>query len=651
MLSTNDNSKQVLADLEEYLGQGPQANPEKLSDIALWLKRLKSAESSETDVKAVQLLGTAAGKQWDEQRIWQDLFRQHEILASVLQNLTPSTAFPALDNQYLRVIGNAIAYNDTNREVVLVDFTKIMGCLAHKELRRTALAVLYNLGQDFEPANIRAAEVRLDRTITQHLAADEIPEEAIDFATTITNRTTEKLTPAQLGDETSMAVFDNILRTAAKYDEDHCQDYVALIVHYLQDPEFQQKVAHPDVVQRLLELLLDLEFNELTKEEVQVVMQELGTQNNPNETASEETSIILMVRLVNCVSALSATDAFVKSFTLDSRIVHTLKEKLVLPQATPSTVCACVMLGNIATSDSVCIDMVQKLGLHETLIEMLAMRKEQALLYAAAGFMRHLAFPESNRPILGAAGLVETCCHLFGNIEDPAVRGEGAATLCKLVTNCLPNIDIVVRRGLPPNIMLARLPDVPIPGEPKYLHHVVRQALTPSAPLPSTSMKNPMIELGRTLITILRYIRRPTSEGDLGELARCFFDVPAVARPIARLVRQRFYADARSEGLLGLGLMAQTPEGASCVVEEMKIDIGLLDAIKEFAGEQKGDGQQSNESAGRDYQNAVVLLHGLATNGVSANEQILLALTGDGMDASLRSNVEALQAELSKLMV
>lgn len=447
--------------------------------------------------------------------------------------------------------------------------------------------------------------------------ADDIPEEAIDFATTIINRTTEKLTPTQLGDDTSMAVFDDILRTAAHYDEDHCQDYVALVVHYLQDPEFQQKVAHPDVVQRLLELLLDLEFNELTKDEVQIAMQELCTQNNPNETASEDTSVILMVRLVNCVSALSATDAFIKSFTLESRIVYTLKEKLISAQATPSTVCACIMLGNIATSDSVCIDIVQKLSLHEALINILAMSKEQALLYAAAGFMRHLTFPESNRPILGAAGLIETCCHLFGNIQDPAVRGEGAAILCKLVTNCLPNIDLVVRHGLPAKIILAPLSDVPFPMDPKYLHHVVRQALTPSAPLPSTSMKNPMIELGRALVAILRYIRRPNSEGDLDEIARFIFDVPAVARPIARLVRQRFYADARSEGLLGLGLMAQTPAGAACVIEEMKIDIGLLEAIKEFAGEQKGDAQKSNESAGRDYQNAVVLLHGLATNGVS----------------------------------
>lgn len=38
---------------------------------------------------------------------------------------------------------------DTNREAVLPHFTKITDCLAEDELRKTALAVLYNLGQDF----------------------------------------------------------------------------------------------------------------------------------------------------------------------------------------------------------------------------------------------------------------------------------------------------------------------------------------------------------------------------------------------------------------------------------------------------------------------------------------------------------------------
>lgn len=46
--------------------------------------------------------------------VWQDTFREYEILAGVLHNLDPSTEddeLHTLNNQYLRVIGNSIAYN------------------------------------------------------------------------------------------------------------------------------------------------------------------------------------------------------------------------------------------------------------------------------------------------------------------------------------------------------------------------------------------------------------------------------------------------------------------------------------------------------------------------------------------------------------
>jgi hypothetical protein len=95
------------------------------------------------------------------------------------------------------------------------------------------------------------------------------------------------------------------------------------------------------------------------------------------------------------------------------------------------------------------------------------------------------------------------------------------------------------------------------------------------------------------------------------------FECPHVARPLAKLVRQRFYADARSEGLLGLGLMAQSPEGAARVIEEIKEDGGLLEAIKDFAEGKDGGVEQQGQAAGRDYQNAIVLLQALQNHWVS----------------------------------
>jgi len=473
-----------------------------------------------------------------------------------------------------------------------------------------------------EPAHIRAADLRLDNTLASILATDQVPEEAMDYATDLLHSTTEKLTPAQLVDNISLKVFNNILKVSSPYHEDHTQEYLAILVHYIQDADFQQKIATPLTLQRLLDLLLTFSTH-LSPQETRTVFHELATQTDPNKVASEETNVVLMVRLASSLAAVSASDAFVQNVSLQSHLFEKIVEMLREPVKGPATVCACVMLGNLATSDRVCIDMVDAtvgMALHNPLIDILSNSKETALLYAAEGFMRHLAFPEPNRSILGESGLISTCCHLL-TLEDPSVRGEAAAILCKLVSNCLPNIEKVLNEAIPAGITPVQLPDTDteVPTNPTILYHIVSQALAPSAPLPSTTMKNPMIELGRTIITILRYLRTtpPNPSSSPTTLTDKFFQTPLIARPIARLVRQRFYADARSEGLLGLGLMAQSREGAVCVVQEMEHDGGLLEAIKEFAVEQKGEGQASDDKAGRDWQNAVVLLHGVAENGVS----------------------------------
>ncbi|CAI6340016.1 unnamed protein product [Periconia digitata] len=626
MATFSEQPDVYLKEVEQYLADDPQSNSTRLKQITARLQ----ADSVLAEHTA-QLLGTAVGKQ----HTWQGPYRENGILEHVVQNLDLSTHPSALVKQYLRVIGNSVADNDTNRAFVVKYLPRIINCLSVEELRFTALVVMYNLLTEYEPAHDEGAHLRLDSTLSEYLTAGNVSEEAIDYAMDLLTWTTEKLTPDQLLDTTSTAVFDNILKLASQYDDDNVEEYVAILVHYLQDPNFQQKIATPNTFERLVDLMYAFE-SRLTVEESQGVFEELKKQADPNKITSEELGVILMVRLINSISAMSASDAFARGFGLQSAVIEMLLSKLTSPAATPSKVCCCVILGNLATSDEVCIEIVKDMKLHITLIEILSSESEQALLYAAAGFIRHLAFPSSNRPVLGEAGLIEACCKLLV-YSDPSIRGEAAAILCKLVSDGAANIDIVLFRELPDSISPTPLPATAAPENPKILYHIVTQALAPSAPLPSTSMKNPMIELGRTIIAILRYIRQ-SSNSQMGKYTDAMFKTPAIARPVARLVRQRFYADAKAEGILGLGLMAQTPDGSACVVEELRADDGLLESIKEIATESRG-GQENNATAGRDYQNAVVLLHGLANNGV------------DVMSAAMKSDVEELQTELGKLMV
>jgi hypothetical protein len=365
------------------------------------------------------------------------------------------------------------------------------------------------------------------------------------------------------------------------------------------------------------------------------VFGELAITKTDDATPSEDTGILLLSQLINAVAGISGTNAFAQSFDLTTPVIERMRTKLAPPDAKPSSVApaveqspsavvACVMLGNLAMSDEVCVAMVRNWRLHVPLIHILRESTHSALLYAALGLLRHLAFPEANRSVLGDEGLIEACQRSLSNpSSDAAVLGEVAALLGKLVTNNLFNVEKVVKPS----------------GGQSCLETLVRKSLEPPKPLPSTSMKNLSIESGKTIVSILRVLGRADDNTPLEDICHLIFRTPHIARPLARLVRQRFYADARSEGLLGLGLMAQNDEGAACVIEEFKEDEGLLDAIKEFArGEDGGGGVEGKgQAAGRDYQNAMVLLQALRNNG-------------SGAEGAVERRIEELQEELGKMM-
>lgn len=506
-----------------------------------------------------------------------------------------------------------------------------------------------------DPAKAAAAGLRLDKTIALHLAKDEVPDAAKEFAADLLTWCTGHLTASQLKDNQSLDTFISILKVSLQYDEDHYLEYVAILVHYLQDPEFQKQVAISEVLDDLVGLMLDFEAR-LDFEEIACVFQELAMSKDAESSPSEDTKVILLSQLIGSISAISSIDGFAECFSLRSPVIERVESKLRSPwdDALPSTVCSCVMLGNLAMSDEVCVDMVQIMELHIALIDILVRGQSEhsALLYAAAGFIRHLAFPEQNRGILAEAGLIKACCRLLV-LKDPSVRGEAAAIICKLVTNNFRNIEKVVQSSVAD---VADLGDAPASTDSTVLRYIVQQALAPSGPLPSTAMKNPMIELGRSIVAILRYLGRSNAEKDVDAIRDEVLKVPMVAQPLVRLVRQRFYVDARSEGLLGLGLLAQYSAGALRVVEEVKNDHGLLDAIKDFANGKDGGIEQQGSSGGRDYQNAIVLLQALRNNAVKFTQNSLKhteadTAQSDEMDSGLLEKIFALQEELGKLMV
>lgn len=428
-----------------------------------------------------------------------------------------------------------------------------------------------------------------------------------------------KLTPTQLKDLTSLSTFRDLLSFSSANEPDYSNDYTTHILTYLQDPDFQELIFSPEILDQLLTLLLHHEAHD-SSSDPELVFKELAT-SQTGDTAPPE---LYLTHLVTAMSNLSATDAFLtfaRQDALSSPVIQRIRTRLTADTSidhAPSTVALCVILGNLAMSEDVCETMVSDWHLHIPLIRILRNSTHSAFLYSALGLIRHLAMPELNRAVLGEAGLIDACARCLENTDDAAVRGEAAAVLRQTMANMLENVErIVTPRDAQEKTCLATL---------------VSASLEPPTPLPSTRMKNLSIETGRTIVTILRCLAR-CGTNDAPDLRNKIFSNPRIALPLARLVRQHIYPDARAEGLLGLGLMAQSAEGAACVLAEMRDDDGVLDAIREVAEEKGGSG------SGREYQNGMVLLQALGDN------------RGSGDDDGMKERIEEVKRELGRMMV
>lgn len=629
MSSIDKNYPNYIQGLKDVLNSGPESMPEGMADLLEMLEHFAASELEHLET-VLQVLATGVGAQ----KSWQDPFRENGILSFTLEQLRKNSHNSSLARQCLRTIGNCVSDNDLNREVVTQELGSLLRCLTVEELELTTLIVLFNLSNGFDPAKAALATSRLDTDISIRLVEGRIPEAAMDHVVDLLTWTTEMLKAEQFKDSQSLTLFENLLKVALQYDEDHHEEYVAILVHYLQDPEFQQMVATPTILEDLFALILDFE-GRISPEELEETFKDLAITKTEGGSATIHTSAILLSQLISSTSGISATDTFASTFSVTSQIVERIRASLRVVQEKPSDICAYVILGNLAMSDEVCTNMVKVMNLHEPLGATLSSSEHPAILYAAAGLMRHLAFPEANREILADSGLLQTCCYLLF-LSDPSVRGEAAAIMHKLATNNLHNIKKTVYdqfAHLSTTVKVSRV------AGSTLLENIVEQALVASAPLPSTAMKNPMIELGRTIVTMLRHLGHLGTGEDIESVRQKMSVIPRIARPLAGLVRQRFYPEARSEGLLGLGLLSQSPQGASRVVEELQADSGLLNAIKELAeGSPEENQHQPGSSSDRDYQNAAILLQALQNNG-------------EGMDADLKGQVDDVQGSLRKSVI
>ncbi|KAF2814477.1 uncharacterized protein BDZ99DRAFT_437434 [Mytilinidion resinicola] len=623
-----DVLNQRLSDVSWASNQGLEAIPKRLEEFE---------KQGLTGIchHALESLGTKAGKN----DIWRDAYRTTGILEYSLQKVKSGTT-ASLAKQHLRVIGNSVADNDTNRSVALEALESLINCIWVEELTITALGAIFNLCYDYPPGENRAAKLRLDNIVANHIACNRIPESGIDTAGELIALTSESLSAPELVDDTSLStlsqLLDAILPPTASVETHPARlpidQILELCAPYLSNNDLLLKLP-PSEAERLLNILWETEpFDPAAQRALYQAL------NHPLDKQDEESSFRSTRLLINGICAISATEAFSRTYDLQSAFMKKVTSKVLslslekdLSLLAPSTICACTILGNLAISDAVCIEMVN-MDLHRPPIRILSTSQESALLHVTAGLLRHLTFPRHNRERLGNAGLINSSCRLLLN-PSPAVRGEGAAILCKMVDDDARHTQQYIIEIVQDAVLTT--PTDP-PHQPTILEFMTNQSLAPSGPLPSTSMKSVNVEVGKAIVAMLKCLIN-TQTLDLGLLHR-MYQTPLLAEPLKRLARQQIFAEARSEAIFGLGLMLLSAEGAASFLAGEHDNVALVDSLRSLFAAESGGNETAGVQLQRDRKNVLVVISGLWKHGA------------DIMDTPLKKRVEALHSELAPFM-
>ncbi|KAI4125694.1 MAG: hypothetical protein LQ338_004122 [Usnochroma carphineum] len=516
---------------------------------------------------------------------WRLPFGQSGLLDFFLHVTTLEETEVDLLAPALRFIGNTCADSDVNREIAISSeyLPSIITRLQERELTAITISVIYNISRN-------------------HADLADCPENSVQTVVQLLQE--QELDPSDL----------------------------LLIVHtanaFLHQPRFQTQF----VEQQLVDTLLELVFRSYTFE--------------TEDSEVEEELSVLRDSVNQTLSDISATSLFANGYPIDSALVGSLTQWLTSPRE-QIIICSCLVLGNLARSDQICLEMVGRLRLHERLLQVLQDHTDMQVAYAVLGFLRNLALPAENKTTIGSLESMQLISKFWSLDLNPQVQHASVSLLRQLLNNCITNVRWLLE---------SLSPDEDSPAHEKTYLSLL---LLLHGRTDDISTK---VEIGRTIATICRCIAS-SSEGvppeSISAIPHRLYGMHAdIARPLAMMITQNRFSIIRSEGWFALALMTRSREGSAAVSEvlqQMEVFGALVTTITgqsingqsvsptaerpntsntSSSGSGSGTRRPSSEPEGemqaRDRENALVLVNEMLRN------------TGDELSVIRRSILEDL---------
>ncbi|MCJ1351992.1 MAG: hypothetical protein MMC33_001976 [Icmadophila ericetorum] len=488
---------------------------------------------------------------------WRLPFGHAGILEVFLRVTTTKASSEDLLLQSLRFIGNACSDTDENRQLVVEgNFLPGMICLLdNRSLESVAVAVIYNICTDYEPAAKTAKANGLCRALIKLLERGSMAQshlltnvcQLLDFCM-------EDFQPDQ-----SLDNAVEVLVQAATVPDLDFDDRVSLVdaaITHLKNEAFQRHMIANNLVEVPINFLVSsysahfgsdwLEAGDLAGDSTE--------KNDQAELQRVRSSLIEVLADVSGLPEFLVVHSGLKSPLID------LLVNLLSMNEWQLQLCSCIVLGNLARSDSTCRYMVYEMKIHEPLLSLLKSSFNTQVLYSVLGFLRNLALLSENKETLRKANTLEAACRFFAVDALPQLSYAAASLVRQMIIGSVQDMKALI---------------FPLdPGSTSSTAAMTRL----SALLALFERSDDLAirtETARIVASVLRSIYSMIGTNTEQEAVASFLTAfytshSAVSLPLAMMIYQSKWPAIRSEGWFALALMARSKQGVKGLEHVLK---------------------------------------------------------------------------------
>ncbi|KAI0446398.1 armadillo-type protein [Xylaria telfairii] len=466
-----------------------------------------------------------------------------EFFCSVVSSAAQGGARPTLVVQCLRIIGNSSADTDENRARVVASgcLPSIVALLNNDDddsLLAFVIPVLFNISVDYEPAQKAIYQAGINPELVRLISGPRLEDAAplLDYICKLLGFVAAQEPEANLVHPATPFVLLSLAdEEPSPVDAKEFLGQTSVALTYLSQEQFQPSFLEtPDSIGLILRTF-SMACGDLD-----------ASLEGPDDAAQLKQ---VQTAFTATLADLSAHPLFATSCSLDGPEVATLQQWISAAHI-PLQSAACLALGNIARSDEKCSYLVQQRGIHAPLVSILKDQSnvDAGLLHSVLGFLKNLAIPAANKPVLGDAGLFEkeALPRIWELDAQTQVQFDAVSLTRLLLVNCPANVHRIISHddGSSAQSKLQSLID-----------------------LGARSDQEPtQMETARAIATACRVLHSsPPTPSAHPDLPTFHTTHQALTDAMLRLGQQSKYPVLRSELLFALALMARTEAGAAAI--------------------------------------------------------------------------------------